>query len=138
MAARYHFVQAEVFTARPFGGNQLAVFTDARGLTTEEMQTLAREMNYSESAFVLPLEIPGAVKRVRIFTPGREMPMAGHPTVGATYVLASRGELEARSSLSEKGRFSGNEGISSVQGRSGFPGDLCDLGLDLSGDPFRY
>jgi trans-2,3-dihydro-3-hydroxyanthranilate isomerase len=94
MTRRYHVVQADVFTDRPFGGNQLAVFTDARGLTAEDMQTLAREMNYSESTFVLPSEIPRAAKRVRIFTPYRELPMAGHPTVGTAYVLAQRGEVE--------------------------------------------
>lgn len=91
---RYHFVQADVFTDRPFGGNQLAVFTNARGLSAEDMQTLTREMNYSECTFVLPPEIPNAAKRVRIFTPARELPMAGHPTVGTTYVLARRGELD--------------------------------------------
>jgi trans-2,3-dihydro-3-hydroxyanthranilate isomerase len=90
---RYHFIQADVFTATPFGGNQLAVFTDARGLSAQEMQTLTREMNYSESTFVLPPEIPGAARRVRIFTPAMEMPMAGHPTVGTAFVLAQRGEL---------------------------------------------
>jgi trans-2,3-dihydro-3-hydroxyanthranilate isomerase len=90
---RYHFIQADVFTDKAFGGNQLAVFTDARGLSAEEMQALTREMNYSESTFVLPPEIPGAAKRVRIFTPAFEMPMAGHPTVGTTFVLAQRGEL---------------------------------------------
>lgn len=93
MTRRYHFVQADVFTARPFGGNQLAVFTDARGLSVAEMQTLAREMNYSESTFVLPAEIPGAARRVRIFTPAIEMPIAGHPTVGTAFVLAQRGEI---------------------------------------------
>lgn len=93
MTRRYHFVQADVFTARPFGGNQLAVFTDARGLAVAEMQALAREMNYSESTFVLPAEIPGAAKRVRIFTPAIEMLIAGHPTVGTAFVLAQRGEL---------------------------------------------
>jgi trans-2,3-dihydro-3-hydroxyanthranilate isomerase len=93
MPRRYHFVQADVFTARPFGGNQLAVFTDARGLTAEEMQTLAREMNYSESTFVLPAEIAGAARRVRIFTPAMELPVAGHPTVGTAFVLARRGDI---------------------------------------------
>lgn len=93
MAKRYHFVQADVFTAQAFGGNQLAVFTDARGLSADEMQTLAHEMNFSESTFVLPPEIPHAVKRVRIFTLGKEMPMAGHPTVGTAFVLAKRGEI---------------------------------------------
>lgn len=90
---RYHFVQVDVFTDRPFAGNQLAVFTDARGLSTAQMQTITREMNFSESTFVLPPELPGAHKRVRIFTPAMEMPMAGHPTVGTTFVLAQRGEL---------------------------------------------
>jgi trans-2,3-dihydro-3-hydroxyanthranilate isomerase len=93
MTRRYHFVQVDVFTDRAFGGNQLAVFTDARGLSADEMQTLTREMNYAECTFVLPPEMPNAVKRVRIFTPGKEMPMAGHPTVGTAYVLAGSGEI---------------------------------------------
>jgi trans-2,3-dihydro-3-hydroxyanthranilate isomerase len=90
---RYEFVQADVFTSRPFAGNQLAVFLDGRGLTAAEMQALALEMNFSESTFVLPAEIPGAARRVRIFTPARELPMAGHPTVGTACVLADRGVL---------------------------------------------
>jgi trans-2,3-dihydro-3-hydroxyanthranilate isomerase len=89
----YRFVHVDVFTPQPFGGNQLAVFTDARGLSAEEMQTLAREMNFAESAFVLPPESPGAVRRVRIFTTTSEMPFAGHPTVGTTFVLASEGVI---------------------------------------------
>ena len=89
----YRFVQVDVFTDRPFGGNQLAVFTDARGLSAEQMQALAREMNFSETTFVLPPELPGAVRRVRIFTPTVEMPFAGHPTIGTTYVLASEGVI---------------------------------------------
>jgi trans-2,3-dihydro-3-hydroxyanthranilate isomerase len=89
----YRFVQADVFTARAFGGNQLAVFPDARGLSAEEMQTLAREMNFAETAFVLPPDVPEAIKRVRIFTPVHEMLFAGHPTVGATFVLAHEGVL---------------------------------------------
>ena len=91
---RYSFLQLDVFTDRPFGGNQLAVFTDARGLTTAEMQTLTREMNYSETTFVLPPDGPGAAKRVRIFTPAMEMPMAGHPTVGTAAALAVRKEVD--------------------------------------------
>ena len=87
----YRFVQVDVFTDRPFGGNQLAVFTDARGLSPDEMQVLAREMNFSESTFVLPPEVPGAVRRVRIFTPTFEIPFAGHPTIGTTFVLATEG-----------------------------------------------
>ena len=90
---RYSFLQLDVFTRRPFGGNQLAVFTDARGLSGAQMQDLAREMNFSESTFVLPAEIPGADCKVRIFTLAMEMPMAGHPTVGTTAALVQRGLL---------------------------------------------
>ncbi|HEY4689905.1 MAG TPA: PhzF family phenazine biosynthesis protein [Anaerolineae bacterium] len=101
MTRRYHFVQADVFTDRPFGGNQLAVFTDARGLSDAEMQSLTREMNYSESTFVLPPDTPNAVKRVRIFTPATELPMAGHPTVGTAFVLAQRGEIPLHGAMTE-------------------------------------
>ncbi len=86
------FILVDVFTSRPFGGNQLAVFTDAGALSAAAMQELAHEMNFSESTFVMPPDSSGA-RRVRIFTPRREIPMAGHPTVGTTWVLASRGEI---------------------------------------------
>lgn len=85
---RYSFVQVDVFTHARFGGNQLAVFTDARGLTDSEMQTIAMEMNYAESTFVLPPEAAGTDARVRIFTTVLEMAFAGHPTVGTAFVLA--------------------------------------------------
>ncbi len=91
------FTLVDVFTSRPFGGNQLAVFTDAAGLSDAEMQSLAREMNFSESTFVTASDAPGAVRRVRIFTPAREIPMAGHPTVGTAWVLASRGQILLKS-----------------------------------------
>lgn len=94
---RYAFAQLDVFTDRAFGGNQLAVFTDARGLTTTEMQTLTREMNFSESTFVFPAETPDTAARVRIFTPAIEMPMAGHPTVGTAWWLAQSGALTGAS-----------------------------------------
>jgi trans-2,3-dihydro-3-hydroxyanthranilate isomerase len=81
------FLQYDVFTNRRFEGNQLAVFTDARGLDERTMQTLAREMNFSESTFILPAERPDTDVRMRIFTPGSELPMAGHPTVGSTFAL---------------------------------------------------
>ena len=71
-----------------FGGNPLAVFLDGRGLSETEMQTLAREMNLSETTFILPPDDPANDFRVRIFTPGRELPMAGHPTIGTAFVLA--------------------------------------------------
>jgi trans-2,3-dihydro-3-hydroxyanthranilate isomerase len=83
---RYHLV--DVFTDRPFGGNQLAVFTDGRDVPAELMQTLARELNLSETTFVLPPDDPNNHYKVRIFTPATELPMAGHPTVGTSYVLA--------------------------------------------------
>jgi trans-2,3-dihydro-3-hydroxyanthranilate isomerase len=86
------FTLVDVFTAKRFGGNQLAVFHDARELAPSEMQSLAREMNFSESTFVTR-DTPAAPSRVRIFTPQREIAMAGHPTVGTAWVLASRGEI---------------------------------------------
>jgi trans-2,3-dihydro-3-hydroxyanthranilate isomerase len=89
--AAYEFVTLDVFTDRQFGGNPLAVFTDARGLTDAQMQSLAREFNYSESTFVLPPADPAHTARVRIFTPTSEMPFAGHPTVGTGFVLAQMG-----------------------------------------------
>jgi trans-2,3-dihydro-3-hydroxyanthranilate isomerase len=80
------YVLVDVFTDRPFAGNQLAVFTDARALDAATMQALAREMNFSESTFVLPAE-QGGHARIRIFTPVREIPFAGHPTLGTAIVL---------------------------------------------------
>lgn len=88
---RYPFETVDVFTDRPFGGNQLAVFTDARGLSDAEMQALAAEMNYSETTFVLPPDDPANDARVRIFTRTHEMPFAGHPNVGTAFVLARHG-----------------------------------------------
>lgn len=86
----YEFVTVDVFTDRRFGGNPLAVFPDARGLTSEQMQALAMEFNLSETTFVLPPENPQHHAKVRIFTPRAELPFAGHPNVGTGYVLATR------------------------------------------------
>ena len=83
----YRYVVVDVFTDRPLAGNQLAVFTDARGLEDETMQALAREVNFSESTFVFPPEDEGHA-RIRIFTPLVELPFAGHPTLGTAFVLA--------------------------------------------------
>lgn len=88
---RYH--TCDVFTDERFGGNQLAVLPDARGLTSEQMLSITREFNYSETTFVLPPESPANTRRVRIFTPGGEIPFAGHPTVGTAFALAAIGEL---------------------------------------------
>lgn len=87
----YDFVTLDVFTDRRFGGNQLAVFTDARGMTSEQMQALAGEMNLSETTFVLPADDPAHTARVRIFNRTAEMPFAGHPNVGTGFVLAQMG-----------------------------------------------
>jgi trans-2,3-dihydro-3-hydroxyanthranilate isomerase len=93
MGREYAFVQVDVFTDRVFGGNPLAVFLDGHGLTDGAMQAIAREMNLSETTFVLPTTRPDCAARVRIFTPAREIPFAGHPTIGTTWVLATEGRL---------------------------------------------
>jgi trans-2,3-dihydro-3-hydroxyanthranilate isomerase len=85
---RLHYHRVDVFTDRAFGGNPLAVFANGRGLATETMQAIAKEFNLSETTFVLPPDDPRHDWRVRIFTPGSELPMAGHPTVGTSFVLA--------------------------------------------------
>jgi trans-2,3-dihydro-3-hydroxyanthranilate isomerase len=87
------FFTADIFTSTRFGGNQLAVIPDARGLTDAQMLSITREFNYSESTFVLPPDNPANTRRVRIFTPGGELPFAGHPTVGTAFVLATIGEI---------------------------------------------
>jgi trans-2,3-dihydro-3-hydroxyanthranilate isomerase len=94
--ADLRFLQYDVFTNRPFEGNQLAVFTDGRGLDTATMQTIAREMNFSESTFIFPAERRDTDVRMRIFTPGEELPMAGHPTIGSTFALAHEGVIAGR------------------------------------------
>ncbi len=87
------YLQYDVFTDEPLLGNQLAVFTDPSGIDTDLMQRVTREMNFSESTFVLPAERPDTDIRMRIFTPATEMPMAGHPTVGTTFALAHTGVI---------------------------------------------
>ena len=90
MSRSYEFVQLDVFTKAPLTGNPLAIFTDGRGLTDQEMQALAREMNLSETTFILPREPQVEAqegKRVRIFTVEEELPFAGHPTLGSALYL---------------------------------------------------
>jgi len=91
---RFDFFQLDVFTREAFKGNPLAVFPEAEGLTDEEMQRIAREMNLSETVFVLPSREMRALRRLRIFTPTKELPMAGHPVVGAWNLLACEGVVE--------------------------------------------
>jgi trans-2,3-dihydro-3-hydroxyanthranilate isomerase len=118
MGRVYEFVQVDVFTERLFGGNPLAVFLDGRGLDDASMQALAREMNLSETTFVLPATRADCAARVRIFTPVRELPFAGHPTVGTAWVLATRARLGGRASAVLE------EGIGPVP-------------VELEGDPAR-
>src|SRR6476469_1813748 len=100
--ATLRYVVADVFTDVPLAGNQLAVFTDGRGVDDETMQKLAREMNVSETVFVLPPEAGGHA-RIRIFTPATELPFAGHPELGA--VRPGRGTSgAARRALAVAGR----------------------------------
>ena len=93
MTPELRFFTADVFTDRMFGGNQLAVFPDASGLDGPVMQAIARELNLSETVFVLPPADPAHTRRLRIFTPGSELPFAGHPTIGTAFVLASIGAI---------------------------------------------
>ncbi|MDP1749177.1 MAG: PhzF family phenazine biosynthesis protein, partial [Reyranella sp.] len=86
----------DVFTDRQFGGNPLAVITNAQGLSTERMQAIAAEFNLAETTFVLPPKDPAHTAEVRIFTPKAEMPFAGHPNVGTAFVLARAGESYGR------------------------------------------
>jgi trans-2,3-dihydro-3-hydroxyanthranilate isomerase len=87
------YLHYDVFTDTMFEGNQLAVFHDARGLSREQMQAITKEMNFSECTYILPAETPGTDVRMRIFTPGVELPMAGHPTIGSTFALAELGVI---------------------------------------------
>ncbi len=88
----FKFYQLDVFTDVPLTGNALAVFPDAEGMAGDVMQRVAREMNLSETTFVLPSE--RATRHVRIFTPNAELPLAGHPTIGTWWLLAERGMIE--------------------------------------------
>ncbi|HXA94363.1 MAG TPA: PhzF family phenazine biosynthesis protein [Candidatus Dormibacteraeota bacterium] len=110
MTREYRFVQVDVFTERVFGGNPLAVVFDAADLGDAEMQAIAREMNCSETTFLLPPTRPDCAARVRIFTPARELPFAGHPTIGTAWVLATEKRLPPNHL-----RFNLEEGIGPVE-----------------------
>lgn len=95
MSRSYRYCTCDVFSDTRFGGNPLAVLPDARGLTDAEMQAIAREFSYSETTFVLPPADARHTARVRIFTPGGELPFAGHPTIGTAFALAATGAVDA-------------------------------------------
>ena len=115
--AEHRVVQVDVFTDHVFGGNPLAVVFDAASIRDADMQAVAREMNLSETTFLLPPTRPDCAARVRIFTPAREVPFAGHPTIGTSWVLATAGLLPAGAT-----RFLLEEGIGPVE-------------VELEGDP---
>ena len=100
---RYDFMILDVFTEKQFGGNQLAVLTEARGVSPDAMQMIAREFDFPETTFVLPPSDPAFARRVRIFTPGGELPFAGHPTVGTACALAMAGHTEVGEVILEEG-----------------------------------
>src|SRR5262245_21525612 len=89
----YRYLHYDVFTDAALEGNQLAVFPEPAGLTSDAMQRITREMNFSESTFIFPSEAAGTDVRMRIFTPGEELPIAGHPTIGSTFALAHEGTI---------------------------------------------
>lgn len=100
---RYDFMILDVFTDKAFGGNQLAVLTDARGITAEGMQKIAQEFDFPETTFVLPASDPAHARHVRIFTPGGELPFAGHPTVGTACALVMSNQCAAGGFVLEEG-----------------------------------
>jgi trans-2,3-dihydro-3-hydroxyanthranilate isomerase len=118
------FLQIDVFTARPYEGNPLAVFPDARGLSARQMQSIASEMNLSETTFVM--DVAEEDYTVRIFTPNEELPFAGHPTIGTAWVLKQLGRLQS-GEINQHSRA----GITPVREREGYlwferPGTVSD------------
>ncbi|QLF68072.1 PhzF family phenazine biosynthesis protein [Peteryoungia desertarenae] len=107
------FVTVDVFTTERFAGNPLAVITDARGLSDQEMQQIATEFGYSETSFVLPPRDPENTAEVRIFTPVTEIPFAGHPNVGTAYVIANMETLFGRA-VDDQLRFEEKGGLVDV------------------------
>jgi trans-2,3-dihydro-3-hydroxyanthranilate isomerase len=107
--AAYRYRVVDVFTEVPLEGNPLAVFPDASGIDDATMQKIARELNLSETTFVLPARRAGCAAFVRIFTPGRELRFAGHPTIGTAFVLRDEGIVPPTSE-----RFALEEGIGPV------------------------
>ena len=125
------FVTVDVFTQNTFGGNPLAVFFSAQQLSSQDMQRIAAEMNYSETTFVLPPEDPSNTALIRIFTPKSELPFAGHPNVGTGFVLAAHpaaapvtGKIDL---VSDAG---GNQCLMRFEEHAG----LVEVGVELNAD----
>jgi trans-2,3-dihydro-3-hydroxyanthranilate isomerase len=108
---KYEFTTVDVFTDRPFGGNPLAVVTNAEGLSTGQMQSIAAEFNLAETTFVLPPQDAAHTAEVRIFTPKAEMPFAGHPNVGTAFVLARAGQSYGRAVAGDRLVFEEKAGL---------------------------
>lgn len=127
MTSGIPFYTADVFTSEMFGGNQLAVFPSADGLDARPMQAIARELNLSETVFVFPPENSANARKLRIFTPGAELPFAGHPTIGTAFVLASIGEVALAGART---RIVFEEGVGpvpvTIETRNGLP-TYCEL-----------
>lgn len=134
----FQYYTTDVFTRDRFGGNQLAVFPDARDLDPALMQPIAREFNFSETTFVLPPTDPANTRRVRIFTPGGELQFAGHPTVGTAFVLATIGAIPSQGAetriVLEEGVGPVPVTIRSENGKPGFA-QLSVAQLPLVGPP---
>lgn len=137
------FSTVDVFTDRRFGGNPLAVVTDGRGLSTEQMQAIAAEFNLAETTFVLPPEDARHTAEVRIFTPKAEVPFAGHPNVGTAFVLARAGESHGRTISGNRLVFEEKAGLVNIEltredglvvaARLAAPVPL-DVGEEIAGD----
>jgi trans-2,3-dihydro-3-hydroxyanthranilate isomerase len=139
----YRYYTVDVFTETRFGGNPLAVLPEARGLSGEQMQAIAREFNYSETTFVLPPESAANDAKVRIFTPGREIPFAGHPNLGTAHVLSAIGGLGRHDEAERTLRFEELAGVVPVRVRfeGGVPvyceltaPQMLELGPEINGD----
>ncbi|HEY1176363.1 MAG TPA: PhzF family phenazine biosynthesis protein, partial [Phytomonospora sp.] len=149
MSVTYEIV--DVFSDRAYTGNPLAVVFGAEGLPTEGLQAIAREFNLSETAFVLPVTEEGADYRVRIFTPGAELPFAGHPSVGTAVTLLRRGDVKAGKVVQECGagllELTVADGRATLTGARPSPLAALDAGPllsaaglaaeDLAGEPYR-
>ena len=111
---RYRYHTLDVFTDRMFGGNPLAVFPQADGLSTDVMAAIARELNLSETVFMFPAETADGTRKLRIFTPGAELPFAGHPTLGAAHLLAATGGASLAGTGASTARIVFEEGVGPV------------------------
>jgi trans-2,3-dihydro-3-hydroxyanthranilate isomerase len=137
----------DVFTDRPFTGNPLAVVFGAESLATEQLQTITREFNLSETIFVMPPTVPEATYRARIFTPAHELPFAGHPSVGAAVTQLRRGLIKAGEVVMECGAgqlpiLVDDAGRATVTGATPTLGEELDPGdllaaVELTGDDYR-